>query len=126
MARTFTRAQRVSELVHHALARLIQRELPSKEFGMITVTQVKVSAGLDHAKVYVTVLQEKKAKEALLFLEENNKLLRHLLSKTIQLRIAPQLKFYYDTSLNDARKLTQLIDEAVALDHDLHKDTSKN
>ena len=122
MPREFTRAQRVAEVIHHALAQLIREEVPTATFGMLTVTQVKLSPSLDYAKVYITILNddEDKIKAALDLLEESNKHLRHLLAQTVKLRITPQLRFYYDVSQSQARKLTALIDEAVASDKKLN------
>ncbi|MBI5448309.1 MAG: 30S ribosome-binding factor RbfA [Gammaproteobacteria bacterium] len=128
MSKEFTRAHRVAEVIHHALAEIIQQEIPSTSFGMITVSQVKLSASLDHARIYVTILNDDKEniKKALDLLEENTKHLRYLLSKKIVLRITPQLKFYYDTSLTHAIKLTALIDEALESDKKLHEEEPKS
>lgn len=126
MPREFTRAQRVAEVIHHALAQLIREEVPTSPFGMLTVTQVKLSPSLDYAKVYITILNddEDKIKAVLDLLEESNKHLRHLLAQTVKLRITPQLRFYYDVSQSHARKLTALIDEAVASDKKLNHEGS--
>lgn len=121
MPKEFTRAQRVGELVHHALAQYIQQELPYGPFGLITVSRVIMSPALDHAKVYITVLNEEKEHidEALELLEENNKALRHMLAQNLKLRIAPHLRFYYDSSISRARKLNSLINEAIESDKKL-------
>ncbi len=126
MPREFTRAQRVAEVIHHALAQLIREKVPTSPFGMLTVTQVKLSPSLDYAKVYITILNddEDKIKAVLDLLEESNKHLRHLLAQTVKLRITPQLRFYYDVSQSHARKLTALIDEAVASDKKLNHEGS--
>lgn len=124
MPREFSRSQRVAEVIHHALAEIIQQEISFAEFGMITVSQVKLSPSLDHAKIYITILNDNKEniEKVLDLLEENNKHLRYLLSHAVKLRITPQLKFYYDTSLNHAIKLSALIDEALESDKKLKKD----
>lgn len=121
MAKEFTRAQRVAELIHHKLASIIQQEIPAHEFGMITVTTVTVCPSLELAKVYITIFDEtpEKIKDVLALLERNNKYLRHLLVKQVALRIAPELKFYYDLAQQHARKLSGLIHEAVESDKKL-------
>lgn len=128
MPKEFSRAQRVAELIHHALARLIQLEVPAHEFGMITVTSVKVSPSLELAKIYVTIFDEtpEKISEVLALLESQAKYLRHLLVKEVTLRIAPQLKFYYDISQRDARKISSLIHEALESDKKMKEGNKDN
>ena len=71
MPKEFGRNQRVADVIHKALAKIIHRELNAGEFGMITVSAVKVSAALDHAKIYITILNENEENisDVLAFLE---------------------------------------------------------
>lgn len=115
MPKEFGRHQRVADVIHKALAQIILREIPAGEFGMITISAVKVSAGLDYAKIYITILNETSENifAVLEMLEENNKFIRHLLSQAVKLRITPQLKFFYDESQTHARHITSLINDVI-------------
>jgi len=46
--------------------------------------------------------------------------LRSLLAKRLILRSVPKLRFYYDGSVERGRHLSELIDQAIAADRDLH------
>ena len=63
MPKSFSRTDRVADLVHRNLAHLIQQEFKDPRIGMVTISSVQISADLKHAKVYVTVLEEAKKEE---------------------------------------------------------------
>ena len=64
MAREFSRAERVADHLQRELATLIQQELRDPRLGMVSVTAVKVSRDLAHARVYVTRLGSDSEEEA--------------------------------------------------------------
>lgn len=66
MAKEFGRNRRVADLVQHQLAGLLQREMDSKRFGLITISIVDVSPDLLNAKVFVTSLMDDCDRETLL------------------------------------------------------------
>ncbi len=106
------RTERVAESIKRELAQLIQLEVKDPRLGIVTVTAVKVSKDLSHAKVYVTFIQSdlNKPEEALKVLREASAYLRTVLSQRVKLRIAPQLNFVYDESIEHGRHLSNLID----------------
>jgi ribosome-binding factor A len=115
-------------------------ELNDPRIGMVSVTAVKVSRDLSYAKIYVTVLNSLADSGAVnsstlsapgqldkLEIEENLKALnkasgylRSLLAKRLTLRSVPKLRFHYDGSVERGRHLSELIDNALAADRDLH------
>lgn len=110
------RARRVGEQLQRELAGLIQRELSDPRVQWVTVSAVKVARDFAHAKVYVTVLNEKERLEpALQALEHASGFLRHELGRRMRMRIIPQLHFVYDESVERGTRLSKLIDDAVAL-----------
>ena len=134
------RTQRVADQIRREIAVLIQMELNDPRIGMVSVTAVKVSRDLSHAKIYVTVLNSLADSGAVnsstlsapgqldkLEIEENLKALnkasgylRSLLAKRLTLRSVPKLRFHYDGSVERGRHLSELIDNALAADRDLH------
>lgn len=123
MAKEFNRTDRVGELIQRELARLLQREFRTDASQMITVTAVKMSRDLSHAKVYITSLnqtadavEEAEVKRTLAMLDELKPALRHQLGKQVKLRIVPDLNFVYDQSLAHGNYLSGLIEQAVASD----------
>jgi ribosome-binding factor A len=134
------RTQRVADQIRREIAVLIQMELNDPRIGMVSVTAVKVSRDLSYAKIYVTVLNSMADSGAVnsstlsapgqldkLEIEENLKALnkasgylRSLLAKRLTLRSVPKLRFHYDGSVERGRHLSELIDNALAADRDLH------
>ena len=76
-----------------------------------------------HAKIFFTRLDGKHA-EAQEGLDRASGFLRKQLSRSLKLRIMPQLHFVYDASVERGSSLSQLIDQAVASDK-LNSDPSE-
>lgn len=120
MAREFSRTQRVAEQLQRELAQLIQREVRDPRLGMVTVNGAKISKDLSYADIYITVLgqdeSEETIKESLKVLNNASGFLRVQVSKKIQLRVMPELRFHYDGSVARGNHLSNLINQAVAED----------
>jgi len=124
MSRVSTRVDKVADLLKKEVALLIQSEVRDPRVGMASVTGVKVSKDLAHARVYVTLLGKSNAEEARKGIEALNKasgFLRSMLAKEVSMRITPKLKFIYDDTLAKGQHLTSLIDEALARDERDHQ-----
>ncbi|OAI49390.1 hypothetical protein AYO45_02705 [Gammaproteobacteria bacterium SCGC AG-212-F23] len=113
MPKSYSRVQRVADLIQNTLADILEHEMRDPSFGLITITGVVVSPDFSHAKVYVSVLYDDKADEAVASLNEAAKSLRYQLANQIELRVTPQLKFYYDDSTVRGAKISSLINEAL-------------
>ncbi len=124
MPKDFNRTDRIGDLIQKELAQIIQQEMKDPRVGMLTILDVKVSKDLNYAKIYVSVMQEEKAKETLDTLNKASGFLRGLLAKRIQIRIMPNLSFVYDDTTIKANRLSKLIDEARAKDKSSHDDES--
>ncbi|KTD28734.1 ribosome-binding factor A [Legionella israelensis] len=110
----FKRTDRVAGLIQRKLAQIIQQEVKDPRLsGFVTVSAVKVSSDLGHAKVYFTVLNEDK-ELATSILNSAASFLRTVLARSIKLRTVPQLHFVYDESIEYGKRLSRLIDEANA------------
>ena len=119
MSREFKRTDRIAEQLQKELAQIIQFEIKDPRLGMVTVNDVQISRDLSFANVFITVLGKDSAEEAkddLAVLNRAAGFLRREIGKAVKLRIVPQLKFDYDSSLVRGRKLSSLIEEAVAAD----------
>ena len=115
MPRDFSRALRVAEQIQRELADLIRIEVKDPRVGMVTLTDVEVTADYAHAKVFFTTLGDKdQIAEAAVGLNHAAGFLRHELGHRIKLRSTPQLHFTYDESIERGVRLSQLIDQAVA------------
>ena len=140
MSEMSARAQRVADQIQREIAMLIQMEMNDPRIGMVSVTAVDVSRDLSYAKIFVTVLNSLSGSATVnsstlsepgkldkLEIDENlralNKAtgyLRSLLAKRLTMRLVPRLRFYYDSSIERGRHLSELIDNALAADRELH------
>lgn len=122
--KSFSRQERVADLIQRELALLIQHECDNKLALLVTVSAVRVSRDYRYAKVYVTVLTDNKqdVKDALIMLNDKATHLRSLLAKTINMRTTPEIRFVYDESILYGAKLSALIDEAVKADQTKDKE----
>lgn len=118
MSKEYSRSLRIGEQVQRELAVLIRQEVKDPRLGMVTVSDVKMSPDLSHAKVYVTVLggEQSASGETLKALSRAAPFLRHELGRRLVLRIVPQLHFVYDESQEKGARLASLIDASIAAD----------
>lgn len=118
----FSRVDRVAELIQRTLAELIQKEIKDPRLqGFVTISAVKVSRDLSYAKVYFTVFNGDPA-TAQAVLNNAASFLRAALAKSVTLRIAPQLNFVHDVSLEYGNRLSRLIDEVNNTDAEPESD----
>jgi ribosome-binding factor A len=107
-----TRQLKVARELQKDLAEII-RSKGMAFFGgaMLTVSEVRVSADLGIAKVFVSIFPSSKAAEAMALLNDNAKAIRgelgHIVAK--QLRIVPELVFILDSSLDYVEHIDELL-----------------
>ena len=126
MPREFSRSERVAGELRRELARLIQMEVKDPAVGFISVSDVEVSRDLSHAKVFVTVFEEDKARESIRALNKAAGFLRGRLGQEMRIRSVPELSFRHDDSVETGQRMDRLIDQAVAADDSRPEDDSDN
>lgn len=123
MPREFPRARRVEEQLKRLLAELIRREVKDPRVGLITITSTEVSRDLTHAKVFFTPFAGVgDAGAALEALRHASGYLRHQVRNLMRLRVAPELDFHIDDSVERGARLSALIHDAVESDRQRHVD----
>jgi ribosome-binding factor A len=115
MPKDYSRSRRIAEQIQRELAGLVRLELKDPRVaGLLTITDVEVSADQSHAKVFFTLLgDETRVKETTTGLTRAAGFLRTQLAQRMKLRTVPTLEFKYDASIERGMKLSRLIDEAV-------------
>ncbi|MBK4785218.1 MAG: 30S ribosome-binding factor RbfA [Pantoea sp. Pent] len=120
MAKEFGRPQRVAQELQKEIAIILQREIKDPRLGMmVTVSGVEVSRDLAYAKVFVTFLNdqdEEAVKNGLKALKEASGYIRILLGKAMRLRIVPELTFFYDNSLIEGMRMSNLVSNVIRND----------
>ena len=106
------RQLRVGELVKQNLGELFIRneaKIPSISTKLITVTEVRMTADLKTARVYVIPLGGIDTKETVRILTEFAHLVRRALSKRLDIKFLPKLTFVEDNSFEYAEKIENII-----------------
>jgi ribosome-binding factor A len=126
MPRDFPRSRRIAEQIQRELSEIVRVELKDPRVGMITLTDVEVTADGEHAKVFFTVLGEQsRVEEATDGLQHAAGYLRSQLARRLSVRAVPHLQFKYDPSVERGARLSQLIDQAVAEDTKRNESTKR-
>src|SRR5436305_14524463 len=104
------RMRRVDEAVRAVLSDAISKDLKDPRVGFVTVTGVKTSPDLRHARVYVSVLGDEAARAASLEgLRSAHGYLQGRIGAELTLRRTPALTFEYDDTSERAARINQLL-----------------
>jgi ribosome-binding factor A len=103
--------RRVDEAVRAVLGDAIAKDLNDPRLGFVTVTAVKTSSDLRHARVYVSVLGDEAARAASLDgLRSAHGVLQRVLAAELHLKHTPTLSFEYDESVERGMRVTRLME----------------
>jgi ribosome-binding factor A len=104
--------RRVDEAVRAVLSDAIATQLQDPRVGFVTVTGVKTSPDLRHARVYVSVLGgEHTREESLAGLRSAHGFLQGRIASELTLKHTPALTFEYDESVDRGMRIGELLDE---------------
>jgi ribosome-binding factor A len=104
--------RRVDEAVRAVLSDAIAKDLKDPRVGFVTVTGVKTSPDLRHARVYVSVLGDEQVREASIHgLRSAHGFLQRRVATELTLKHTPSLQFEYDESVDRGMRISQLIDQ---------------
>jgi len=107
--------RRVDEAMRQVLGEAISKELKDPRVGFVTVTDVKTSPDLRHARVYVSVLGDPAEREATLDgLRSAHGFLQGRVAGELHLKRTPELRFELDETAERAARLERLIEETGA------------
>jgi len=106
------RQLRVGELVRHEIADMLTRgdiHDPVIETHLITVPEVRMSPDLRLATIYVMPLGGRDSKQVLEALERNKRYVRGEISRRVNLKFAPEIRFRIDERFDEAERIEKLL-----------------
>jgi ribosome-binding factor A len=119
--------RRVDEAIRQVIGEAAAGELKDPRVGFVTVTDVKTSADLSQARVYVSVLGDEPRREATLEgLRSAHGYLQRRLASELRLKRTPTLAFVYDDTTDKALRIDALIEEAVPAEELADTGTSRS
>ena len=116
------RATRVAEGVRQEISVLISQSLRDPRVRGAVVSRVEMTDDLREARVYVRALEgaedKEKKKELVEGLTRAAGMLRREIAKALKLRVAPELKFFFDEGDDKRTRVESLLME---IEHDARK-----
>jgi ribosome-binding factor A len=110
--------RRVDEAIRQVIGDAVTADVKDPRVGFVTVTDVKTSADLRHARVFVSVLGPDGAPSApaqredtLAGLRSAHGYLQARVARELHLKRTPTLEFAYDETTDRALRLEHLLDE---------------
>jgi ribosome-binding factor A len=105
------RPEKVAHLMRREVADILERRLRDPRITTtVTVTDVEVTSDLSFARIYVTMLGTEETRKAVLeALKHATGFVRRELGNRLELREVPDIRFLYDTSLDQGAKVDELL-----------------
>jgi ribosome-binding factor A len=106
------RMRRVDEAVREVLSDAMTTDVKDPRVGFVTVTDVKTSADLRHARVYVSVLgSPDEQRDSIAGLQSAHGFLQRRVAGELRLKHTPQLEFVHDDTAERADRVERLLAE---------------
>ncbi len=104
------RMERVASAIKEEIGAYVAREYRDPAMGLITVTDVQVSADLRIAKIYVSIMGSAEVKAATMrMLEDRKKELRSIVGSQVRLKFTPEIHLYLDETLDRVATIEKLL-----------------
>lgn len=108
------RVERVADAIREVIAELLLRGIKDPRVGMATITGVKLTADLRHARVYFSVIGDDASRaRTLAGLRSAAGFIRNQIGKRLSLRVAPEVIFELDPTYIQAERVSQLLKESL-------------
>ena len=102
------RQRKVAQIILEDMAEIFRKQASeSKQNFLVSVSDVKVTADLSIAKIYLSIFPADLRQPILKEINTNNSFYRNYIGQKMgkQVRIIPQLSFFIDTSLDDVERI---------------------
>lgn len=122
------RSDRVADEIQKVLSVILREEIKDPRLpSFVSVTEVKVTRDLSHASAYISVFgDEQQKKDCQTALRSANGFIRREVAKRVKLRIAPEIHFIMDESIERGIRMSKLIDQALKQDKGQAADGNKD
>jgi ribosome-binding factor A len=122
---TSHRVARLNEQVKRELTDILRNVLRDPRVSDVTVTRVQTTSDLQQSRIFITTLAGDDKRQTIMEgLLAARAFLRSGLAQRIQLRRAPELLFEWDTGLDHARRIEELLAQVMPADRDKVEDAS--
>lgn len=105
------KTDRIGSNLVKEISYILATEIKDQDIKFVTITDCKVTNDLSFAKVYYTVLDQKRKEETDKALKNASGYIRHLLHDRVDIRYIPELTFVFDESIEYGKKIENIIEE---------------
>ena len=116
------RARKLGERIKVLAAEALVKAIKDPDLGFVTITDVRVTPDLAHAKLYFTIFgtadEQERSKE---ILYENRGRIRGEIGRNLTIRITPTIELIHDEVPETAGAMADLLAEAKRRDFELEK-----
>lgn len=102
------RQRKIAQIIQEDLSELFRKQsAESRQNILVSVSDVKVTADLGIAKIYLSIFPQNFRDAIMKEIETNKSVYRNFVGQKMakQIRSIPQLNFYLDTTLDDVERL---------------------
>lgn len=103
--------ERLNDQFQKEISIILQTEIKDQDINFVTITGCEITNDLSFCKVYFTVLDDSKKESTLNALKGAASFIRGELSKRVQVRHTPELRFFYDESIEYGNKIEKIIEK---------------
>jgi len=123
---TSIRSEHLEKLIKKIINDIIYKKINDSKIKFVTITRVKLSPKFAHAKIYVTIYDDKEnVRRCLKGLKNATKFIRHEMGKHLDLRRVPEIVFLVDQEMLHQYRIldiTQKLRENVDNKSEITKD----
>ena len=116
------RARKLAERIKVLVAEALERAVKDPDLGFVTITDVKVTPDLQHAKIFYTIFgTEEEKKQSTEIIDRNKGLIRREVGRGLSIRLTPTIEFVSDEIPVIAAHLNDLLNEAKTRDAEVQE-----
>lgn len=103
------RIQKINELIKRELGTILKHEIEMPENSLITISYVKTSKDLTHAKVFISIFPIEIAHKIIRRVSQKIGRLQQLLNQRLFLKYVPKITFVLDMTEEDASQVEEAL-----------------
>ncbi len=109
MATVLHRPLRVAGLLKREITMVLRNKINDPRLHRLVVTDVEVSKGCSHAKVYISVPEPEDGRQILKAVSGAAGFIRSNLSSSLELKFMPKLSFKIDNSYEQGKRIDDIL-----------------
>jgi len=119
MVRDYPRSARIASQIQEVVSEALIKKIKDPRLADASITEVRMSSDLSYAYIYFSISfpSPKKVKDAEKAFYKAKGFFKKNLGQSLNLRYIPELKFEYDTVLENGQKIDQLLKSLKEKEH---------